>query len=160
MAHLQSWARPWPQNAAARTSGGARLRQQAPQIMRPQADAAAHTTRGTAIRSSGALNWAPLMVILVTMTILSLSEVKSHLSELVGRVNSQHERVTVTVHGKPSAVLIATEDLESLEETIAILSDPDTLSRLAASETELARGEGESEEQLAQAMHERRQQRA
>lgn len=106
------------------------------------------------------LNEDRRIVILVTMTILSLAEVKSHLSELVARVNSQHERVTVTVHGKPSAVLIATEDLESLEETIAILSDPDTLSRLAASEAELARGEGESEEQLAQAMNARRRQRA
>jgi antitoxin YefM len=113
-----------------------------------------------AIQLSDALNYDRVMVILVTMTILSLAEVKSHLSELVGRVNSQHERVTVTVHGKPSAVLIAPEDLESLEETIAILSDPDTLSRLAASEAELARGEGESEERLAQAMNARRRQRA
>lgn len=103
------------------------------------------------------MNRAVEMVILMTMTVLSLAEVKSHLSELVGRVNTQHERVTVTVHGKPSAVLIATEDLESLEETIAILSDPDTLSRLAASEAELVRGEVESEEQLAQAMNARRQ---
>ena len=94
------------------------------------------------------------------MNILSLAEVKSHLSELVGRVNSQHERVTVTVHGKPSAVFIATEDLEALEGTIAILSDPETLTRLAASEAELARGEGESEEELAQVMKARRWQRA
>ncbi len=100
------------------------------------------------------------MVILMTMTILSLAEVKSHLSELVGRVNSQHERVTVTVHGKPSAVLIAPEDLESLEETIAILSEPEVLSRLASSEAELVRGEGESEEQLTAAMNERRRQQA
>ena len=97
------------------------------------------------------------MVRLMTMTILSLAEVKSHLSELVGRVNSQHERVTVTVHGKPSAVLIAIEDLESLEDTIAILSDSEALRRLAASEAELARGEGESEEQLAEARARRRQ---
>jgi prevent-host-death family protein len=94
------------------------------------------------------------------MTILSLAEVKSHLSELVSRVNSQHERVTVTVHGKPSAVLIAPEDLESLEETIAILSDSETLHRLASADAELARGEGESEEQLAQAMSARRRQDA
>src|SRR5215210_1254198 len=100
------------------------------------------------------------MVILMTMTTLSLAQVKSHLSELVGRVNSQHERVTVTVHGKPSAVLIATEDLESLEETVAILSDPDMLARLATSEAELARGEGESEEQLAEVMATQRRQRA
>ncbi|MDN5858785.1 MAG: type II toxin-antitoxin system Phd/YefM family antitoxin [Pseudonocardia sp.] len=89
-------------------------------------------------------------------TMMSLAEVKAHLSELVGRVNAQHERVTVTVHGKPSAVLIATADLESLEESIAILSDPDTLQRLAASDAELVRGEGESEAEIAQAMSERR----
>ena len=45
--------------------------------------------------------------------------------DLVARVHTQHERVTVTVHGKPSAVLIATEDLKSLEESVVILSDPD-----------------------------------
>lgn len=94
------------------------------------------------------------------MTIVSLAEVKSHLSELVSRVNSHHERVTVTVHGKPSAVLIAPEDLESLEETIAILSDSEALHRLASADAELARGEGESEAQLAQAMTARRRQDA
>lgn len=97
------------------------------------------------------------MVILVTMTtVMSLASAKAHLSELVGRVHAQHERVTVTVHGEPSAVLIATDDLESLEETIALLSDPDTLQRLATSDAELARGEGESETDLAQAMSKRR----
>lgn len=97
------------------------------------------------------------MVILMTMeTVLSLAAVKARLSELVGRVNSQHERVTVTVHGQPSAVLIATEDLAALEESIAVLSDPNTLRRLAASDAELARGEGESEADLARAMSERR----
>ena len=94
------------------------------------------------------------------MTIMSLAEVKSHLSELVSRVNSQRERVTVTVHGKPSAVLIAPEDLESLEETIAILSDSEALHRLASADAELARGEGESEDQLAHAINARRRQDA
>lgn len=87
---------------------------------------------------------------------MSLAAVKAHLSELVARVSAHHERVTVTVHGQPSAVLIATDDLESLEESIAILSDPDTVQRLAASDAELARGEGESEAELAQAMSQRR----
>ena len=88
-------------------------------------------------------------------TVMPLASVKAHLSELVGRVHAQHERVTVTVHGKPSAVLVATDDLESLEETIAVLSDPDTLQRLSTSDAELALGEGESEADLAQAMSER-----
>lgn len=57
------------------------------------------------------------LVILATMTTLALAEVKAHLSALVARVSGQHERVYVTVHGKPSAVLVAVEGLESLEET-------------------------------------------
>jgi antitoxin (DNA-binding transcriptional repressor) of toxin-antitoxin stability system len=32
------------------------------------------------------------------------------LSEIVSRVHDHHERVTVTVHGRPSAVLIAPEE--------------------------------------------------
>jgi antitoxin YefM len=87
---------------------------------------------------------------------LSLAEVKAHLSELVGRVDRQHERVTVTVHGRPSAILLSPDDLEALEETIAILSDEAALRQLAASDEELRRGEGESAEALADAMRQRR----
>jgi len=96
------------------------------------------------------------MVMLMTMASMSLAEVKAHLSELVGRVSTQHERVTVTVHGRPSAVLLAVEDLESLEETIAVLSDTDAMRNLIEAEAEIARGEGESEEQLAEVMRRRR----
>jgi antitoxin YefM len=97
------------------------------------------------------------MVILMTMMeILSLAEVKSHLSELVSRVNRQHDRITVTVHGKPSAVLLSQADLDALEETIAVLADADALRQLAASEAEIAAGETETEEELAEAMRRRR----
>ena len=93
------------------------------------------------------------MVILMTMgESLSLAEVKAHLSEIVGRVARQHERVTVTVHGRPSAILLSPEDLEALEETIAILSDDEAVRQLSSSDAEIARGEGESEQDLAQAM--------
>jgi antitoxin YefM len=88
-------------------------------------------------------------------TTMSLAEAKAHFSDVVSRVSGQHERVTVTVHGRPSAVLIAPEDLESLEETLAILSDPDTMRRLGASDDELAAGEQESEADLAAAMTQR-----
>jgi prevent-host-death family protein len=66
------------------------------------------------------LHWTPgeLLVILMTMSeVSSLAETKAHLSELVARVGDQHERITVTVHGRPAAVLLAVDDLESLEET-------------------------------------------
>lgn len=90
------------------------------------------------------------------MTTLPLGEVKTHLSELVGRVHDHHERVTVTVHGRPSAVLVSVEDLERLEETLAVLGDPATLRRLAESDAELARGEEVSAGELADALRRRR----
>ena len=97
------------------------------------------------------------LVILVTMSsTLSLAEVKAHLSELVSRVSAEHDRVTVTVHGRPSAMLLAVEDVEALEETIAILSDAETMKDLVQAEAEIARGEGETVEQLAEAMRRRR----
>ncbi|BBY62125.1 type II toxin-antitoxin system Phd/YefM family antitoxin [Mycolicibacterium helvum] len=88
--------------------------------------------------------------------ISSLAETKAHLSELVARVGEQHERVTVTVHGRPAAVLIAVDDLESLEETIAVLSDSAALRALSEADAELARGESVSEGDLAAAMQARR----
>lgn len=87
---------------------------------------------------------------------MSLADVKAHLSELVSRVHGQHERVTVTVHGRPSAVLLSVDDLESLEETIAVLSDGDAVAALLASEAELARGEVVSQVELIEAMAKRR----
>ncbi len=97
------------------------------------------------------------MVILVTMSeTRSLAEAKAHLSELVARAGAEHERITVTVHGRPTAVLLAVEDLEALEETIAVLSDPALMRSLSEADAELARGEGEDQESLAAAMRARR----
>ena len=92
----------------------------------------------------------------MTMTTLPLGEVKTHLSELVGRVRDHHERVTVTIHGRPSAVLVAIEDLEQMEETLAIMRDGEALRRLAESDAELARGEEVSAEDLAETIRRRR----
>jgi len=86
---------------------------------------------------------------------MPLAEVKARLSELVERVSAHHERLTVTVHGRPTAVLMAVQDLESLEETIAVLSDTDALQQLMQAEAEIARGEGETEEQVGEAMRRR-----
>ncbi len=97
------------------------------------------------------------MVILVTMSeTRSLAEAKAHLSELVARAGTEHERITVTVHGRPTAVLLAVDDLEALEETIAVLSDPALLRALGEADAELARGEGEDQKSLAAAMQARR----
>jgi antitoxin YefM len=47
--------------------------------------------------------------------------------EVVERLEREHGRVVITKHGRPAAVMLSLEDLESLEETLAILSDPELL---------------------------------
>jgi prevent-host-death family protein len=86
----------------------------------------------------------------------SIADTKAHLSELVARVGEQHERIMVTNHGRVVAVLLAVDDLESLEETIAILSDTAAMRALAQADAELARGEGEDQASLDAAMQARR----
>lgn len=61
---------------------------------------------------------------------LSLAQAKAHLSELVEDVETEHRRVVITKHGRPSAVVLSVEDLEALEETLDLLSDPEALADL------------------------------
>lgn len=61
------------------------------------------------------------------MSIEPLREVRNHFSDVVDRVEREHERVTVTRNGRAVAVVISPDDLSELEETLAVLSDPDAL---------------------------------
>lgn len=63
-------------------------------------------------------------------TTLPLAEVRERLSPIVTSVESTHERVVITKNGRPAAVLIAWEDLESLDETLEILADPDAVAEI------------------------------
>ena len=53
---------------------------------------------------------------------MSLADVKNHLSEVVERVEREHGRVLITKHGRPAAVVLSIDDLDSLEETLDVLS--------------------------------------
>lgn len=75
------------------------------------------------------------------METLPLSDVRSTLSSVVERVEATHERVTITRNGRPAAVLVNPADLESLEETLDVLSDPLTMQRLREGEAAVAVGE-------------------
>lgn len=72
---------------------------------------------------------------------LPLSSVKARFSELIGRVERELDRVTVTRNGIPVAVLISPKDLESLEETLEVMSDPELVAQMRESQAELERGE-------------------
>ena len=80
------------------------------------------------------------MILVMTET-LSLSAVKARLSELVDRVESEDDRIVVTRNGRPAAVLVSPDDLESLEETLAVLSDRELMRRIRQGETAAGRGD-------------------
>lgn len=71
---------------------------------------------------------------------LPFSEAKAHLSELADRVEREHDRILVTRNGRPSFVLVSPDDLESLEETIDILSDDELVDSLRKSRLEDSQG--------------------
>ena len=52
------------------------------------------------------------------MVSLSLAEAKDKLSAVVNDVTSTHEHYTITRNGRPVAVVLPVDDLESLEETV------------------------------------------
>jgi prevent-host-death family protein len=71
----------------------------------------------------------------------SLRTVRDHFSEMVVRVELQHERVIVTRNGHAAAVLISPEDLAQLEETLDVLSDPEALADIREADSAYARGD-------------------
>lgn len=86
--------------------------------------------------------------IMVMDDTLSLAEIKAHLSEIVDRIEGQHQRITLTRNGRPAAVLLSPADLEALEDTVEILSSPDALAEIERARKELARGEGVTADDL------------
>ena len=70
-----------------------------------------------------------------------LAEVKNRLSEVVDRLEREHGRVIITKHGRPAAVLLSLEDLESLEETLAVMGNPTLVEELREAEDGVATGQ-------------------
>ena len=81
-----------------------------------------------------------MTIIMVMSETRSLADVKAHLSEIVDLVESQHERVIVTRHGRPAAVIMSPEELEGLEETLDLLSAPGVLDEIQAAENDVRQG--------------------
>lgn len=80
------------------------------------------------------------MAILVAMLdaeLMSLADVKNRLSEVVDHVEREHDRVVITKHGRPAAVVLNVDDLESLEETLDVMSSATLIADIRESLTEL-----------------------
>jgi antitoxin YefM len=89
-----------------------------------------------------------MMVMKAPEATLPLAEIKARLSEIVDRIESQHERITLTRNGRAAAILMSPEDLEALEDTLELLLDPRGLSEIERAREEIAQGEGIDAEEL------------
>lgn len=89
-----------------------------------------------------------MTMILVMSDVLPLAEVKAKFSEMVDRVEQQHDRITVTRNGRPAIVLISAEDLAALEDTIELLSDPAAIADIERARREARAGKTVSADEL------------
>lgn len=72
--------------------------------------------------------------------IVPFTEARARLTELLDEVEAQHEHVVITRNGRPSAVVLSTDEYDRLEETLEILQDDDTLDALRESERDVQAG--------------------
>jgi prevent-host-death family protein len=79
---------------------------------------------------------------------LPLAEIRAHLSEIVDRVELEHDRVILTRNGRAAAVIVSPADLEALEDTLELLSDPKALKEIEKAKEEVAKGRVVSAEEL------------
>jgi len=71
---------------------------------------------------------------------MPLAELKNRLSEVVDRLEREHGRIVITKHGRPAAVVLSIEDLESLEETLDVMGNRAVLDDIQEALAELETG--------------------
>ena len=89
------------------------------------------------------------------MTVLPFTDARNRLSDLIDEVARTHDRIEITRHGHPVAVLISPDDLAAIEETLEILSNRETMRQLAESEAAIEAGDVLDADELATLMAKR-----
>jgi antitoxin YefM len=87
---------------------------------------------------------------------IPLSDARDHLSEYVSDVQRTRNRITITRHGQPAAVLISADELASLDETVELLSMPGAVEEIRQAGAEIDHGEYVSAEEMSRILAERR----
>ena len=73
---------------------------------------------------------------------MSISEARANLPELIDRVESTMDRITITVNGQPKATLVSADELESLEETAEVLLIPHIKESIKKGMNQAKKGKG------------------
>ena len=76
------------------------------------------------------------------MTHLSISEARTQLTRLAGRLHSRRETVEVTSRGKPVLAILPWDLYESMVETMEIMADKDLMKNVRRGIKEYKAGKG------------------
>lgn len=82
------------------------------------------------------------------MTILSLSEAKAKLPQLLRETEELGERFVITRSGRPAAVLVSAEEYDGLIETLEVLADPKLLAAVRRGLDDIERGRTVSHDEV------------
>lgn len=90
------------------------------------------------------------------MEIIPITEAKARIAELADRVAREHDHFTITRNGRADVMLISVAEYESMQETLEILSDGDTLADLRHSREDFGAGETFDVDQVRAELEQRR----
>jgi antitoxin YefM len=93
---------------------------------------------------------------LAFMETIPITEAKARIAELAERVAREHDHFTITRNGRADVMLISVAEYESMQETLDILSDEETLADLRQSRDDIAAGDTFSVEQVRAELDRRR----
>jgi antitoxin YefM len=82
------------------------------------------------------------------METIPITEAKARIAELADRVAREHDHFTITRNGRADVMLISVAEYESMQETLDILADPETLADLRQSREDFESGNTYSAEQV------------
>lgn len=88
------------------------------------------------------------------MPTLPVAEARAQLSRLIDEATTTHERFEITRNGRRAAVLLSADDYDMVQETIAVLSDPELLAAHEKGRAAIDGGDFLDADQLAHAMRE------
>ena len=64
------------------------------------------------------------------MNTIAISQFRSNLPKFIDDVDTYMQRLVISVSGKPKAIVMSLEELESLEETAEIMATPNAYNKI------------------------------
>lgn len=94
------------------------------------------------------LEWRRILYTYAMAKTVPFTVARATLSDLLDEVHASRDHVVISRNGRPVALLMSLDEYESLQETIDVLSDEDTLEALRESEEDVKAGRTYSLEEV------------